>query len=298
MDGVLEWGYDVILWMQQFSPELDGLFKAITTLGAEQSFLLILPLVYWCWNKRYGARLGVLLMASAYINWTLKSLFDQPRPSADRVEVLAEETSPGFPSGHSQNSVMVFGYLAALAGQPWAWLVAGLIAIAVGLSRIYLGVHFPSDVLGGWFVGIVVLALYIWAEPEVEYRLRPWPWRHKMALAVILPLALFLIHPTDESAQLMGVLLGLTTGCLIELRWVGFSARGPLWQRALRFGLGAVILVIIWLGFRVILPNEPEMLARLYRLLRYLVVGLWASLGAPWLFVSVGLAPRESEAWE
>jgi hypothetical protein len=298
MDGVLERGYDVILWMQQFSPELDGLCKAITTLGAEQSFLLILPLIYWCWNKRYGARLGVLLMASAYVNWTLKSLFDQPRPSADRVEVLAEETSPGFPSGHSQNSVVVFGYLAALAGQPWAWLVAGLIAIAVGLSRIYLGVHFPSDVLGGWFVGIVVLALYIWAEPEVEYRLRPWPWRHKMALAVILPLALFLIHPTDESAQLMGVLLGLTTGFLIELRWVGFSARGPLWQRALRFGLGAVILVIIWLGFRVILPSEPEMLARLYRLLRYLVVGLWASLGAPWLFVSVGLAPRESEAWE
>lgn len=298
MDGVLEWGYDVILWAQQFSPELDGAFKAITTLGAEQAFLLILPLVYWCWNKRYGARLGGLLMVSAYVNLILKDLFDQPRPSPDRVEVLAEENSPGLPSGHSQGSIVVYGFLSALIGQPWAWVAAGLIAFGVGLSRIYLGVHFPTDVLGGWLVGIVVLGLYLWAEPELEYRLRPWPWSYKMAAAAIVPLALFLVYPNESSAQLMGVLLGLTTGLLAELRWVGFSAGGPLWQRALRFGVGTIILVIVWLGTKAVLPDEPETIARFYRLLRYALVGAWASLGAPWLFVKVGLAPRESEVWE
>ena len=298
MDAIHEWGYDVILWTQHFSPELDTLAKAVTTLGAEQAFLLILPVVFWCWDKRLGARLGVLLMLSAYINLALKDLFDQPRPAADRVEILADETTPGFPSGHAQNSVVIFGYLAAQIGRPWAWAAAGLIAFAVGLSRIYLGVHFPTDVLGGWLIGIAVLALYIWADPEVEARVHPWPWGYKMALAVVAPLALFLIFPNEYSAQLMGVLLGLAAGFLVELRWVGFSAGGPLWQRALRFVVGVVVLIAVWLGTKAIFPSEPETTARYFRLLRYALVGGWASLGAPWLFVSVGLAPRESEAWQ
>jgi hypothetical protein len=297
MNGMHEGGHDIILWMQQYSPELDTLFKAITTLGAEQAFLLILPLVFWCWNKRRGARLGALLMLSAYMNFALKALFNQPRPAPERIRVLAEETSPGFPSGHAQNSVVVYGYLAAQIGRPWAWAAAGLIAFAVGISRIYLGVHFPTDVLGGWLIGIAVLALYLRAEPEVEYRLHPWPWRNKMALAVASPLVLFLIHPNEDSAQLMGVLLGLMSGFLAELRWVKFSAGGPLWQRALRFVVGSAILIVVWLGLKAIFPSEPETVALVYRLMRYALVGAWASLGAPWLFVSVGLAPRESEAW-
>ncbi len=298
MDAIQKWGYDVILWLQQFSPELDTLFKANTTLGAEQAFLLILPLVFWCWDKRRGARLGVLLMLSAYINLVLKDLFDQPRPSPGRIKVLAEETSPGLPSGHAQNSVVVYGYLAAQIGQLWAWAAAVLIAFAVGLSRVYLGVHFPTDVLAGWLIGAVVLALYLWAEPEIEYYLRPWPWRYKMALAVVVPLALFLVYPNEDSAQLMGVILGMMTGFLVELRLVRFSAGGPLWQRALRFVAGIVVLIFVWLGLKVILPDEPETVALIFRLIRYALVGAWASLGAPWLFVTVGLAPQESEAWE
>jgi membrane-associated phospholipid phosphatase len=296
MDAIHEWGYDVILWMQHFSPELDALAKAVTTLGAEQAFLLILPVVFWCWDKRVGARLGVLLMLSAYVNLALKELFDQPRPSPDRVDVLAKETIPGFPSGHSQNSLVVFGYLAAQIS--WPWVAAGLIALAVGLSRVYLGVHFPTDVLGGWLIGLAVLVLYIRAEPEFEARVHPWPWAYKIALAVFAPLALFLLFPNEYSAQLMGVLLGLAAGFLVELRWVGFSTGGPMWQRALRFFIGAAILIVVWLGTKTIFPSEPETAAHFFRLLRYALVGGWASLGAPWLFVGVGLAPREREAWD
>ena len=290
MDAIHEWGYAVILLMQHFSPELDALAKAVTTLGAEQAFLLILPVVFWCWDKRVGARLGVLLILSAYVNLALKELFDQPRPSPERVDVLAEETTPGFPSGHSQNSLVVFGYLAAQIGRPWAWAAAGLIALAVGLSRVYLGVHFPTDVLGGWLIGLAMLTLYIRAEPEFGARVRPWPWVYKMALAVFAPLALFLIFPNEHSAQLMGVLLGLAAGFLVELRWVGFSAGGPLWQRTLRFVVGAAILIVVWLGTQTIFRSEPETTARVFRLSRYALVGGWASLGAPWAFAKLGLA--------
>lgn len=297
MDGVLEWGYDLISWMQQFSPALDTLFKTITTLGAEQAFLLLLPLVYWCVDKRRGARLGLLLMLSALLNYALKDLFNQPRPSPDRVKVLAEETSPGLPSGHSQNSVAVYGFLAAQMRQPRVWISAGLIAFSVGLSRVYLGVHFPSDVLGGWAAGIALLALFMRVELEAAHRLRAWSWGYKLALSVGAPLGLFLVYANESSAQIAGVLIGLLAGVLIELRWVKFNARGMLWQRGLRFVVGSLILVVVWLGSKAFVPSEPETTALALRLIRYVLVGAWTSLGAPWLFVQAGLAPRESEAW-
>jgi len=297
MNGILEWGYDLIQWTQQLSPALDTLFKAITTLGAEQAFLLLMPLVFWCLDKRRGVRLGLLLMLSAYLNAILKNLFDQPRPSADRVKVMAEETSPGLPSGHSQNSITVYGFLAAQARRPQAWALAGLITFSVGWSRIYLGVHFPSDVLGGWLAGILVLALYLRVEPEIETRLRTWPWSYQLALAILLPLALFLVDADQDSAQLMGIVLGLMAGVLVEFRWVRFSAVGPLWQRVSRFICGGAILIVVWLGTKVIFPEEPETVALILRLIRYTLVGAWASLGAPWFFVRTGLAPRESDAW-
>jgi len=297
MDGILESGYDVILWAQQFSPTLDSLFKTITTLGAEQAFLLILPFVFWCVNKRIGVRLSVLLVLSSSLNSVLKLLFDQPRPIAGRVQVLAEETSPGLPSGHAQNSLVVYGYLAAQVRKPWAWAAATLIVLGVGLSRIYLGIHFPTDVLGGWLVGIALLTLYLRFEPEVELALHARPWIQKLALAAALPFALFLAKPNKDSAQLMGIFLGTLVGFLMELRWVGFSSVGAVWQRILRFIVGGGILVALWLGLKVILPGEPENVALIFRFVRYTLVGAWASLGAPWFFVKLGLASREAEVW-
>jgi len=297
MDGILESGYDVILWAQQFSPTLDSLFKTITTLGAEQAFLLILPFVFWCVNKRIGVRLSVLLVLSSSLNSVLKLLFDQPRPIAGRVQVLAEETSPGLPSGHAQNSLVVYGYLAAQVRKPWAWAAATLIVLGVGLSRIYLGIHFPTDVLGGWLVGIALLTLYLRFEPEVELALHARPWIQKLALAAALPFALFLAKPNKDSAQLMGIFLGTLVGFLMELRWVGSSSVGAVWQRILRFIVGGGILVALWLGLKVILPGEPENVALIFRFVRYTLVGAWASLGAPWFFVKLGLASREAEVW-
>jgi membrane-associated phospholipid phosphatase len=295
VNEILEWGYDFIQWWQQFSPALDVPFKTITTLGAEQAFLLLLPLVFWCVDKRQGARLGVLLVLSVYLNYGLKIFFDQPRPSATRVQVLAAETSPGLPSNHSQSGVTIYGFLAAQVRRPQAWIVAGLVALSVGLSRVYLGVHFPSDVLVGWLVGVVVLTLFVQVTPKVERHLRDWSWSRKMVLAITVPLLLFLIQVNEINARLVGVLLGMLAGALIEWRWVRFSAGGAFRQRASRFVVGAIVLVALWLGTRMVSPDEPETLAILLRLFRYTLVGVWASLGAPWLFVRLGLAFRESE---
>lgn len=82
VDGVeaLDWGIEIVLWFQQFSPALDSFFKSLTFLGNQEFFLLFMPLVYWCIDRRTGARLFILLLFSAYLNAVAKVLVDQPRP--------------------------------------------------------------------------------------------------------------------------------------------------------------------------------------------------------------------------
>ncbi len=78
---------------------------------------------------------------------------------SQEVIALASQENFGLPSGHAQNALSVWGLLAASSSRRWAWPVVAVLVFLIGLSRIYLGVHFPTDVLGGWLVAAAPLAL-------------------------------------------------------------------------------------------------------------------------------------------
>jgi len=103
MESILNWGIDVVLWFQQFSPALDLPFKVLTSLGDKEFYLILMPLVYWCVSRRTGARLFLLLLISACLNEAAKLLADQPRPFNydPRVKKIVHEDSGGLPSGGS-----------------------------------------------------------------------------------------------------------------------------------------------------------------------------------------------------
>ncbi|MGW8251888.1 MAG: phosphatase PAP2 family protein, partial [Anaerolineales bacterium] len=77
------------------------------------------------------------------------------------------ETTFGIPSGHAQNSIVVWGSMAASIGKRWVWAAAIVLSLLIGLSRIYLGVHFTIDVLAGWLVGALLLWTLLKLEPWV-----------------------------------------------------------------------------------------------------------------------------------
>ncbi len=291
MEGLLNWGVEVILWFQRFSPTLDFPFKFFTFIGEEPFFLLLLPFLYWCLDRRIGARLTVVFLLSSYINGVAKALAAQPRPSdyaPDRVKPLWEATGYGLPSGHAQSAIVVWGYLAAQLRRTWMWVVAGLLMLFIPLSRVYLGVHFPTDVLGGCLLGAVLLLLYLRFEPPVESWLEEKGLSWQLGLALGVPAMLMLLFPTEDGVTTGATLMGMAVGFALERRWVGFDAGGVWWRRVVRFLIGAVVLVGLYGGLRVAFSGlEP---ALLFRFVRYGLVGLWGGLGAPWLFVRMGLA--------
>jgi len=292
MEAIWQWGLDFIRTVQlMHRPALDAIFKAITFMGEEEFFIILLPLVLWCVDFAGGVRLAFIFLLSPCVNTVLKDLFAHPRPfELDPTVKLHEAEGYGLPSGHSQNAVVLWGVIAAGFHKAWIWVVAVLLMVLIGFSRIYLGVHFPTDVLSGWTVGAVLLAGCLALEPRVESWLKRASLGVQLALAVAVPLALLLLYPSNDTASPMAVLMGVGVGVALVGRVAPFSTAGPLWQRAVRFLVGMIGLFVIYLGLKFVFPTEGEPLYFGMRAVRYALVGLWAGLGAPWLFRKLRLA--------
>lgn len=157
-DAVLTWiGAHQLPWLQRLAVEI----TALGTGSVVAMMALIAALFLALSPHRYRALLLIAAtMGGLLLNGVLKLIFDRPRP-----EIFAWGThvvSSSFPSGHAMNSVIVYStvaYLAArLESRPWMrWitlLVAALVIVLVCLSRLYLGVHYPSDVAAGAVVGL------------------------------------------------------------------------------------------------------------------------------------------------
>lgn len=297
MQPALDWGTGVILWLQQFSPALDLPFRGLTFLGGEGFFLVLLPAIYWCVDRRLGARLILLFLLSAYLNAAAKVLAAQPRPFAydSRVKALVHAASGGLPSGHTQHTTVVWGYLWASASVRRAFVAvpAAALMVLVPLSRVYLGVHFPTDLLGGYLLGGLLLWVYVRLEPSMEawFRLRGPIFQGAAAAAVSAALTLAAPSGDPWAMSVAGALWGMGTGFVVERRLVGFGTAGSAGRRLMRFVTGVAVVMLLWSGLRAGFDGlQPE---TVFRWLRYAALGLWGALGAPWLFCAAGLAERE-----
>ena len=141
--------------------------KFVTNFGGA-IFLIILTIVLFILikNKKIGVSIFLNLALITILNQLLKRILQRPRPTEYRI---IEETGYSFPSGHSMVSMAFYGYLIYLIykyvkNKYVKWISIVLLSIlicSIGVSRIYLGVHYTSDVLGGFFISISYLIIYI-----------------------------------------------------------------------------------------------------------------------------------------
>ncbi len=273
----------IILSIQSISNStFDMLFKAITNLGSETFYMLIIPIIYWCFSKKNGFRLALLFSLSAFVNLTLKAFFHLPRPSDPSIKMLYKEAAAGtvgFPSAHSQGTTTFWSYVVSQAKKRFLLYLGVILVTLVSLSRVYLGLHYLHDVIGGILVGLVVTFIFVKIYNIIGKRLMNLSLPVKITISVCLPLLLFALYHTPNSAKVFGLLVGMGVGSTLENRYIGFVERASLKIQFLKGLIGLVVLFIIRVMLKEVFPSVYS-----YDLLRYTAMGLWIFFFAPFVF--------------
>lgn len=186
--AVIPFDLSLISWIQGYeSPALTQVMKGFTWLGSAPVVFVLscitLLVLYKVFHQRKELVLFAIVTAgTGILEAVLKRLFARPRPTLHR---LIEESGYSFPSGHAMGAMAFYGILTYLLwnhiptrrGRVWLLIVNSLLILFIGVSRIYLGVHFPSDILGGYAVSAFWLVLSIffyhrWSQKNQHKRLR------------------------------------------------------------------------------------------------------------------------------
>jgi membrane-associated phospholipid phosphatase len=311
--ALYRWGIELIQNIQTVqSPGLTAFVRAFTALGTELLYAPVLLLLFWCVNERKAGRLGLIAILSAFLNGFFKELLKQPRPFTLEPSVgLAFEPSYGIPSGHAQLSLCFVLPLAIWAGnsarsplgRAAIRLGAALFILGIALSRLYLGVHFPTDILAGWILGLVILGLWSLLEPGATALLKIGGLRSALIASALAALGMNALYPLEPSWG--GLFLGFSSGyALMRWRFPFRADGGVLSVRLLRYALGLAGSGLIGLGLKLAFPGGDSLFAALPfwgsaspyydlgRFVRYGLLGLWVSALAPRLFLALGLTDR------
>jgi membrane-associated phospholipid phosphatase len=292
MDTIFQWGLNFIIMIQQIdTPLLDSFFRAITLLGDELFYLLLFSFLLWCVDFYLGIRVGIIFLLSVYVNTGVKEIFQQPRPFDILPEIQKVYASGyGFPSGHAQSSLVVWGSIAYWKKQTWIRNLSVLLILLIGFSRIYLGVHFPTDILGGWLFGGLILGLSYFIFLKIKLDFIQGNMIFKIIGITLFPMILLQIQSSPDIISSVAALTGVGYGLLFFSSSIEGIRPGNWLQRLISFLVGVIGIGILYLGLKLILPSEGQSFYQLSRFFRYLLLGIWISFGAPWLFIRMGLA--------
>ncbi len=328
MDLPLATGIDVIRLLQT-AGWLEAPMRFFTFLGSENFFMFVLPVIYWCLDAGLGMRIGFILLFSDALNGILKLALQSPRPYwvDTKVRALASETSFGAPSGHAQNATGIWGTIGSRSRSNAVWWLSGALIFLVGMSRMYLAVHFPTDVILGWLVGALILSAFLalWEPVAAWLKARTLVQQVLISLAASAVLLLFtgalvdalrhyrlpaewvvnaaragedLPAPISMEGALTdaGALFGLSLGLICVQRAGGFQPSGPVWKRLACLVVGVLGVGVLYFGLKLIFPADGSLVGGAFRFVRYALIGAWVSGGAPWAFGRLGLLGQERKA--
>jgi membrane-associated phospholipid phosphatase len=295
MDAIMRWGIELILAIQSArTPFTDDFFRAITHLGG-MAHMYIVPLLIWCLGYRFGSRLLLTLLLSAAVNFWLKDLFAQPRPFAMDPRIGPDrEFGYGLPSGHAQHTAVEWGGIAAWVAKPWFSVLAVVLIALIGFSRVYLGVHFPSDVAAGWLLAAVILWLYLRYAERIAAALAARAVAQQIAVAAVVSglfvVAYAVLPKTPYMVGCGGLFFGAAAGIALCLRAGLACEGGAWWQRLLRYPLGMVPLLLWASAAGKWVPQTHDLAYFVIIYANCAVAGAWLTLGAPALFRAARLS--------
>lgn len=268
-------------------PFLDVFFGIFTALGEELIIAAIIAVIYICFSKRAGEQALLTVLTASCVTTAIKSGVRRLRPYAagtvERVDIdnalvsTADlDADMSFPSGHATATGGFFSTVAIRLRKPLAIVLCALFVLLVMLSRLYLGVHYPTDVLAGLAIGVG--CAFLWQLIYSKwYGARLYIY---LGIALCtLPLLFFERTGTESMFQISAMTLATAIGLLIENRFIGFEDTKRWLHRLFRLGIVLACAALPYLVLHFALPD-----GNWFSFLTYFVTLLAAMTLAPFLY--------------
>lgn len=312
------------IWLQGLGEWLSIPMQIISFLGTQYFQFVLFAWIYWCINQKTAMRLGMAFIAGNGLNAALKWIFHAPRPYwiDTAVKPLSSESSFGIPSGHAMMSTIFYGRIALWLKKNWLTILIASIIILIGFSRLFLGVHFLSDVIAGVVFGVSFLIILVRLEQPVAKWLNQlnFPLRIMVffvsSLAVIFTFSLLkyflsswqipeawfkniqaagLTTPTDPMRMKdIFTLSGLGFGMMSGYEWIkkNFSIQNSTIRMQIFFRLvlgfsGLAVLLFFTAMMSKWLTTEIMKFGLIY--FQYFLISFWVTGAAPYIFQKFSL---------
>ena len=266
-----------------------------TLFGEEIVIIAILGFLYWCVDKKAAQFIGTNIMVGLAANLMIKNLFLRRRPYFDHPQIKCLKAPDGsadiydisaqgysFPSGHAMNSAVCYGTGAMLIKKRSIRILTAVLPLLIGVSRVVLGVHYPTDVLAGWILGAAVLLLVSYLQRSVKNR----DLFHLLLFICALPGILWC--RTDSYYTVLGAMAGFFLSIPFEEKYVRFeNTKNPL-TAAVRLTAGLAVYfganVLLKMPFSESFLNSASYGEFAVRTVRYMIITFLMLAVYPMLF--------------
>ena len=283
---------DFLKLLESFRTDfLNALFQGITILGEETLMVLLVVTLWFAVNKKAAQKVLFITVSSLCVNGIVKNFAKTPRPFTKGVSCVREDTATGysFPSGHTQGFTTWGTVFAIKFKKLWFSILVGFLIALVGFSRLYLGAHYPSDVI----VGIVLGVSIAFVGSILFDKIKDTKKLYLVTLIVLSPFFIYFLFKPEalfaDAYKTFGMLCGLTLVSFLDEKTESLSYSVAWWKKILRVVIGVAVAFALKEGIKALNKFDVIQVSLLFDSLRYFVVVFAVGFLCPLIFKKIKL---------